>query len=118
MVREVTCDINSLIHGRTPDLISEGRDVFGDTDCNEIMSYILGIAVEVCPEYVGTIFKEYNYSLHRLFQTGGMELIACDWSGFIGQQEYEQRRGDGDFHVFVIVVKGQTAELYNITEGI
>lgn len=111
--------LSDLIHGRTPDLITEGRDAFGETDCNEIMSYILGIAVEVCPEYVGTIFKEYNYSLHRLFQTGGMELIAFDWVGFIGQQEYEQRveYGDCDFHVFVIVVNGQTAELYNITEG-
>lgn len=112
--------ISDLLHGRLPVLITEGRDAFGEVDCADVMSYIIADAMKVCPEHVGTIFKEYNYSLHRLFQTGGMELIAFDWVGFIGQQEYEQRveYGDYDFHVFVIVVEKDRVELYDITEGI
>lgn len=112
--------ISDLLHGRLPVLITEGRDAFGEVDCADVMSYILCEAVKVCPEYVGTIFKEYNYSLHRLFQTGGTEVVAFDWAGFIGWQEYEFRMslGEEGYHAFVIIVEKDRAELYDITEEV
>lgn len=112
--------ISDLLHGRTPVLITEGRDAFGEVDCADVMSYIIGEAVKVCPEYVGTIFREYNYNLHRLFQTGGIEVVAFDWAGFISWQEYEFRTslGEDGYHAFVIIVEKDRAELYDITEDI
>lgn len=112
--------VSDLLHGRLPVLITEGRDAFGEVDCTEVMSYILCEAVKVCPDYVGTIFKEYNYSLHRLFQTGGIEVIAFDWSGFVGWQEYEFQieHGGYGYHAFVIIVEKDRAELYDITEEV